>query len=114
LISAGATVAAPSARRVMVAPPPGASEIEVHITRISTTGCLMAELASAFTDGGAAWLKLPGRAPIRIFAHPTDGGALACKFAQPLYPSELESLLRRERPRAQVSQVRARCTFLAP
>ena len=114
LISAGGAADARSARRVMVAPPSGATEIEVRITWLSTTQCLAVKFAGAFADVGAAWLKLPGRAPIRIFTHPSENGALVCKFAQPLYSSEVENLLRGEQPRPRVSQVRARCTFLAP
>src|SRR3954469_829192 len=114
LISTGGTPDARSPRRLVIAPPSGATEIEVRITQLSTTKCVAAKLDGKFADGEAAWLKLPGRPPIRIIAHPAEDGALVCSFAQPLYPSEVETLLRSEQARPRVSQIRPRCTFLAP
>jgi hypothetical protein len=97
----------------MVAPPSGATETEVRITRLSTRECLAVEYAGALPEEGAAWLKLPGRAPIRVFTHANEDGALVCEFAQPLYPSEVACLLSSHQARATASRVRPRCTFLA-
>lgn len=87
-------------------------ETPVLVTHMTTRGCLLTDCPAAPADGAQTWLKLPGKEAIGIGAEPGPDGTLACAFAHPLYPAELEALLApgpsglpwRDRPKA-------RCTI---
>jgi hypothetical protein len=92
---------------------PAAVETPVRITRISVHGCFIADLEALPSPSEQSWLKFPGKEPTRILAEPAPGGGLTCRFPQPLYPAEIDTLIahgthesrRSERPRP-------RCTLL--
>ena len=93
LISAGPNGARQGRRRLLAAQSAVMNETPVRVTRMTTRGCLIADCPAAPADGARTWLKLPGREAVGIGIEPGPEGALACTFAQPLYPAELEALL---------------------
>lgn len=101
-------------RRLLLAEPTAAAiQKQVRITRISTSGCVIADCGEAPAETALVWLRLPGKEPARVVVAPLDGGGLACDFVQPLYPSELQALLAYGPAQGQRSQrLRPRCTLL--
>ena len=98
LISAAPNGAGQGRRRLLAGQPGAMNETPVHVIRMTTRGCLIADCPAAPADGAQTWLKLPGREAIGITIEPGPEGALACTFAHPLYPAELEALLAPGRP----------------
>jgi hypothetical protein len=102
----------PPSRR-LPAPPPNAVEIEVRIPSISSGGCVVTGYKDAADELPTAWLKLPGLVAARISAWRTGPDELTCEFAQPLYPTELETALgRRAGGTRRAASTRPRCSFL--
>ena len=93
LISAAPNGAGQSRRRLLAAQSAAMNETPVHVTRLTTRGCVVADCPPERADGPPAWLKLPGREAIGIVTEWTADGALACAFVQPLYPAEVAALL---------------------
>lgn len=113
LINADARDGKPATRRLLVAPPAGAAQREVAVTRITLEGCLFADTAIPVAETALAWLKFPDRAPIRVSVDRSGDGTLQCRFAQPLYQADLRDLISHGHPRANRSATtRARCTFV--
>ena len=112
LISAAPNGAGQGRRRLLAAQPGAMNETPVHVARLTTRGCVIADCPEAPADGAQAWLKLPGREAIGILTEWTPDGALACAFLQPLYPTEVAALLAPEpaEPRWH-DRPKARCTI---
>src|SRR4051794_3016882 len=79
--------------RRLLAPPASAVETKVRITRISTGSCVVAGYGETAEELPLAWLKLPGLVAARISAWRTAPDELTCEFIQPLYPSELRTIV---------------------
>ena len=103
-----------SRRRLFVTQPAGtATETPVRITKISTQGCFIADIDDLPNPSAQTWLKLPGKEPIRVLAEPEPGQGLACSFAQPLYPVELDAMIAHGPSEFRRSgRPRPRCTLL--
>jgi hypothetical protein len=112
LISAGPNGAREGRRRLLAGQSAVMNETPVRVTRMTTRFCLIADCPAAPADGARTWLKLPGREAIGIAIEPRPEGTLACTFAHPLYPAELESLLAPGPPELRWhDRPKARCTI---
>ena len=112
LISAGPNGAHQGRRRLLAGQSAVLVETPVRVTRMTTHFCLVVDCPAAPADGVQTWLKLPGREAVGIVTEPRPDGALACAFAHPLYPAELEALLapRPSEPRWR-ERPKVRCTI---
>jgi hypothetical protein len=112
LISAAPNGARQGRRRLLASHSAVMTETPVLVTHMTTRGCLIADCPAAPADGAQTWLKLPGKEAIGIGTEPGPDGAMACAFAHPLYPAELEALLAPGPPELRWhDRPKARCTI---
>jgi hypothetical protein len=71
---------------------PGSVMVDIEVGDLSTDGFMM-RCDLEVEPGAIVWLKLPGFAPTKSEVIWSQDGKAGCRFAVPLYPAELETII---------------------